>query len=109
MREIEKVYDYENGFSLGLTNLKFGQVDAFKERLQEVLLVTTRQAVDNYIWGKTIITEPKAKAIEKVFRDFGITNPDDIWGIGKTTKTRLKKDLLTKANTIRKQNELINS
>lgn len=95
-----KTIDYSKGFSVGIANLKYGQVNACKERLKEVLDITTRQSIDNYIRGNTTITKGKAIVIETVFKEFGISNPKEIWGESDLPRERVQTSILRRAKIV---------
>ena len=64
-------------FRRGLRELKVKDVEAVKAAVAAELGVTTRQSFAGYRDGKRLLDVCKAKAIEKIFARYGVTDP---WG-----------------------------
>lgn len=88
---------YQYGCSLGVTNLRYGDIDNFKDRIARMLELKSRQSIDGYLSGARKITIAKAMVIEKVFAEFGITDPEMIWGKSKLPVAHMNKRILRNA------------
>lgn len=64
-------------FRRGLRELKVKDVEAVKAAVAAELGVTTRQSFAGYRDGKRLLDVCKAKAIERIFALYGVTDP---WG-----------------------------
>lgn len=67
------------GFSKGIGNVKVSELHSIRATLKAVLNISSRQGLDYYISGKTEVRAWQRTVIENVFREYGITNPNDIW------------------------------
>lgn len=65
-------------FSLGWSQVKNGDIPECREKLMSVLNIKTRAAFLVRLKGDVEPKVSEAKAIEQVFKEFGIT---DVWGI----------------------------
>lgn len=68
----------EKAFYAGLRELRVKDVLEVKEKIKEILGVTTKQSLIRYAAGRGNLDVEKAAQIEQVFKDYGV---DNCWGL----------------------------
>lgn len=66
------------GFQKGIKNIKVGELEQIRARLIEVLGLNNRQTLWLRQDGRVYISPPEADAIEKVFKEFNVSE-EEVW------------------------------
>ena len=74
---MEKAFTMDRSFRKGLREIKVKDAPEVREKIKEILGVTTKQSLLNYAAGKVKLDVVKASQIEDLFKSYGVVN---CWG-----------------------------